>query len=60
MKRFYSPRGAKRGLMLAMAGALLWGVWAASYLHASSPSPQVAPSAGHAAHACECGRADSI
>ncbi|CAB3665653.1 hypothetical protein LMG3441_00797 [Achromobacter kerstersii] len=60
MKHFYSPRGAKRGLMLATAGALLWAVWAASYLHASSPLPQMAPSAVHAAHECECGRTDSI
>lgn len=60
MKRFYSARGAKRGLMLAMTGALLWAVWAASYLHAQSPLPQTAPSAAHAAHECECGRANNI
>lgn len=60
MKRFYSPRGAKRGLMVATAGALLWTVWAASHLHAPSPLLQPASTTVHAAPDCECRRANSI
>lgn len=31
MKRWYSPRGAKRGLLLAGLAALLWLSWAAGF-----------------------------
>ncbi|MDG4596383.1 MAG: hypothetical protein P9F75_11960 [Candidatus Contendobacter sp.] len=31
MKRWYSPRGAKRGLWLAGLAALLWLSWAAGF-----------------------------
>lgn len=31
MKRWYSPRGAKRGLLLAGLTALLWLSWAAGF-----------------------------
>lgn len=31
MNRWYSPRGAKRGLLLAGLTALLWLSWAAGY-----------------------------
>ncbi len=31
MKRWYSPRGAKRGLLLAGLATLLWLSWAAGF-----------------------------
>lgn len=31
MRRWYSPRGAKRGLILAGVTAALWIVWAVGY-----------------------------
>ncbi len=41
----FSPRGARRGLLLAAIGAALWLSWAAGYLYASRPlAPQVSPS----------------
>jgi hypothetical protein len=41
----FSPRGARRGLLLAAIGAALWLSWAAGYLYASRPlAPQASPS----------------
>ena len=31
MKQWYSPRGARRGLVLAMLAAAFWGGWAVAY-----------------------------
>lgn len=53
MKRYYSARGARRGLALAAAGALLWAAWAATYLYAAPAG--AAPSPAAASQACECG-----
>lgn len=46
MRRWYSPRGARRGLLLAVIAMALWGTWAVVYIAApqstsggSSPSP---------------------
>jgi len=38
MRRWYSPRGARRGLRIAGLAAALWLSWAAGYLHGSRPS----------------------
>lgn len=32
MKRYFSPRGAKRGLALAAVAVVLWGCWAIGFL----------------------------
>jgi hypothetical protein len=45
MKIPFSPRGARRGLLLAAIGAALWLSWAAGYLYAGRPfAPQASPS----------------
>ena len=38
MKRWFSPRGARRGLLLAGITAALWMSWAAGYVHGSRTS----------------------
>ena len=38
MRRWYSPRGARRGLLIAGIAAVLWLSWAAGYVHGSRPS----------------------
>ncbi len=38
MKPWYSPRGARRGLLLAGIAAALWASWAAGYVYGSRPS----------------------
>lgn len=45
MTHWYSPRGARRGLLLAGIAALLWLSWAAGYLQgaATTPPPVVQP-----------------
>lgn len=41
----FSPRGARRGLLVAAVGAALWLCWAAGYLYGSHPlAPQASPS----------------
>lgn len=32
MKRYFSPRGAMRGLVLAAVALVLWGCWAIGFL----------------------------
>ena len=48
MSRWYSPRGARRGLLLAVAAIILWITWAVLYMQGmpdATPtvSPPVAP-----------------
>ena len=40
MHRWYSPRGARRGLLLASVTALLWIVWAAGYTQGATTTPK--------------------
>lgn len=40
MKRWYSPRGARRGLLLAAFTAASWGCWALYYSTTTAPSAQ--------------------
>lgn len=58
MRRYDSARGARRGLALAVAGVLLWTVWAATYLHAAPAGATPSPAA--ASQACECGHLRGI
>lgn len=39
MSRWYSPRGARRGLILAGITAALWIVWAVGYTQGAAKSP---------------------
>jgi hypothetical protein len=32
MKRYFSPQGAKRGLILAAIAAFMWSCWALGYV----------------------------
>jgi len=41
----FSPRGARRGLLLAGVGAALWLVWAAGYLQGSR-TPEIPEAPG--------------
>jgi hypothetical protein len=42
----FSPRGARRGMLLASIGAALWLSWAVGYLHGSRPlAPKASPGA---------------
>lgn len=45
MGRWYSPRGARRGLILAGVTAALWIVWAVGYTQGSAkvPKPSATP-----------------
>jgi len=45
MGRWYSPRGARRGLILAGVTAVLWIVWAVGYTQgaAKAHQPSVTP-----------------
>jgi hypothetical protein len=38
MSRWYSARGARRGLILAIVTALIWMIWAISYLQGITPT----------------------
>jgi hypothetical protein len=40
MRRWYSPRGARRGLILAGATAALWIVWAVGYTQGATTAPK--------------------
>jgi hypothetical protein len=42
MKRYFSPQGAKRGLILAAIAVLMWCCWAIGYL--SGLSERISPS----------------
>ena len=46
MRRWYSPRGARRGLILAGVTAALWIVWAVGYTQGATkaPKPSASPS----------------
>jgi len=41
MRRFYSPRGAKRGLFLAALFLSAWCGWALGYMQSDPPSAAV-------------------
>jgi len=45
MRRWYSPRGARRGLVLAGVITALWIVWAVGYTQgaATEPEPPTSP-----------------
>lgn len=40
MRRWYSPRGARRGLILAGITAALWIVWAVGYTQGATKAPK--------------------
>jgi hypothetical protein len=40
MRRWYSPRGARRGLILAGVTAALWIVWAVGYTQGAAKAPR--------------------
>lgn len=40
MRRWYSPRGARRGLILAGVTAALWIVWAVGYTQGATTAPK--------------------
>lgn len=40
MRRWYSPREARRGLILAGITAALWIVWAVGYTQGAAKAPQ--------------------
>ncbi len=40
MGRWYSPRGARRGLILAGVTAALWIVWAVGYTQGAAKAPK--------------------
>ena len=40
MRRWYSPRGARRRLILAGVTAALWVVWAVGYTQGATKVPQ--------------------
>jgi hypothetical protein len=40
MRRWYSPRGARRGLILAGVTAVLWIVWAVGYTQGTAKTPK--------------------
>jgi len=40
MRRWYSPRGARRGLILAGVTAALWIVWAVGYAQGATTAPK--------------------
>jgi len=37
MRRWYSKRGARRGLLLAIFAAALWASWAIGYVYGDRP-----------------------
>lgn len=41
MKRWYSPRGARRGLLIAGIATVLWVVWALGYVQGVTKSEEV-------------------
>jgi len=43
MRRWYSKRGARRGLLLAAFSAAIWAGWAVGYVHGSRSSAQSSP-----------------
>lgn len=47
MQRWYSPRGARNGFLLATLSAALWSSWATGYLQGASEtlSQLIVPSA---------------
>jgi len=52
MSRWYSPRGARRGLLLAVVTIILWITWAVLYTQglsdvAPAVVPPVAPATTH-------------
>jgi hypothetical protein len=40
MRRWYSPRGARRGLILAGVNAALWIVWTVGYTQGATTAPK--------------------
>jgi len=46
MRRWYSKRGARRGLLLAAAAAALWGSWAVGFIHGSRLWAPAVPNIG--------------
>lgn len=44
MRRWYSPRAARRGLILAGVTAALWIVWAVGYTQGATTAPKSAAS----------------
>lgn len=39
MRHWYSPRGARRGLLLAGIAAALWAYWAVGFIQGAAKAP---------------------
>jgi len=46
MRRWYSPRGARRGVLIATLAAALWTSWAMGYIQGASRNGSDVPNAG--------------
>ena len=55
MRRWYSPRGARRGFALAALATAIWLGWAIGYVQgAQGPAPRTSGSATGTGHPARC------